>query len=273
MADGDRRVLLDEHERGRHADHGGAADDDGVLAGDLDPGAPEDLDGGVGRRRQEPVVAEAQQAGVERVDAVDVLGRIDRVDDGAQSDRRRERHLDDDAVDSRVVVELADRGRHARLGRLAFELDEARVDADRLAAAQDPVEVDRRRRVAPDDDDARPGGRPRFAVNAATSSATARPDLRGDGRALQEPGPGGRASSSRGLRPGSGRAARRCATTSRVSAARRSTSWRSSSTRAVISCSKSGSPDRRQVDEDVGRRAAGCGLAEQRRDVRGRSRR
>ena len=70
------------------------------------PGAAQDLDRGVGRRRQEAVVAEAQEAGVERVDAVDVLGRVDGVDDRAQADRRRQRHLDDDAVDGGVVVEL-----------------------------------------------------------------------------------------------------------------------------------------------------------------------
>ena len=62
-------------------------------------GAPQDLDRGVGRGRQEPVVAEPEQAGVQRMDAVDVLGRVDRVDDRAQPDRRRQRHLDDDAVD------------------------------------------------------------------------------------------------------------------------------------------------------------------------------
>ena len=121
--------------------------------GDLDPGPAQDLDRGVGRRRQEAVVAEAEQAGVERMDAVDVLGRIDRVDDRAQADRRRERHLDDDAVDRRVVVEVADRRDDRRLGRLALELDEPGVDADLGAAAQDPLEVDGRRGVAPDDDD------------------------------------------------------------------------------------------------------------------------
>ena len=80
------------------------------LPCDLDPGPAQDLDRGVGGRRQEAVVAEAEEAGVERMDAVDVLGRIDRVDDRAQADRRRQRHLDDDAVDRRVVVELADGG-------------------------------------------------------------------------------------------------------------------------------------------------------------------
>ena len=81
VADGDRRVLLDQQERGRHADHGRTADDGRVAARDLDPGAAQDLDRGVRGGRQEPVVAEPQEAGIERVDAVDVLGRVDGVDD------------------------------------------------------------------------------------------------------------------------------------------------------------------------------------------------
>ena len=46
--------------------------------------------------------------------------------------------------------------RHRRLGGLALELDEPAVDADLGAAAQDPLEVDRRRRVLADDHDAQP---------------------------------------------------------------------------------------------------------------------
>ena len=97
---------------------GRAADDDRVATGDLDPGAAQDLDGGMGGRRQEPVIAEPQQPGIERMDAVDVLGRIDRVDDRAQPDRRRQRHLDDDPVDGRVGVELAE-GRDDRPASVA----------------------------------------------------------------------------------------------------------------------------------------------------------
>ena len=78
-----------------------SADDDRVAALDLDAGAAQDLDRGMRGRRQEAVVAEAQQAGVQWMDPVDVLGRIDRVDDRAQPDRRRQRHLDDDPVDGR----------------------------------------------------------------------------------------------------------------------------------------------------------------------------
>ena len=58
VADGDGRVLLDQQERGGHPDDRGATDDDRVAAGDLDPGAAQDLDRGMRRRRQESVVAE-----------------------------------------------------------------------------------------------------------------------------------------------------------------------------------------------------------------------
>ena len=60
VSDRDRRVLADQEERRRHADDRGPAHDDGPFALDLDPRPTKDLDGGVGRRRQEAVVAEAE---------------------------------------------------------------------------------------------------------------------------------------------------------------------------------------------------------------------
>ena len=78
------------------------------------PGAMDHLQRGMGRRGHEALVAEAEQAGVQRVDAVDVLERIDGVDHRPQPDARRERHLDDDPGDARVVVERADRRGRAR---------------------------------------------------------------------------------------------------------------------------------------------------------------
>ena len=87
-------------------------------AGERDVRALEDLDGGVRGRRQEPLVAEAEQAGVARMEAVDVLGGIERVDDGRERDPPRQRHLDDDAGDERVAVESLDSARRV--------LDEAR---------------------------------------------------------------------------------------------------------------------------------------------------
>ena len=53
VADRDRRVLAEEQERGGLADDVGPADDDGVPALELDAAEGEDLDRGVGGRRQE----------------------------------------------------------------------------------------------------------------------------------------------------------------------------------------------------------------------------
>jgi hypothetical protein len=157
VADGHGRVLADEQERRRHADDRRPADDDRAPAFDLDPAPSQDLDRGVGRRREEPVVAKPQQAGVQRVDPVDVLRRVDRVDDGSEPDRRRQRHLDDDPVDERVRVEGCDDLGHAALRRLALDLDEPPTDADQVAALEDLLEVDRRRRLATDDHDREAG--------------------------------------------------------------------------------------------------------------------
>jgi hypothetical protein len=76
------RVLADKQERCRHADDRRAADDDGPATLDRDPGATQDLDGSMGGRGQEPVVAQAKESGVQRVDPVDVLRRVDRIDHG-----------------------------------------------------------------------------------------------------------------------------------------------------------------------------------------------
>ena len=99
---------------------------------DLDAGPMDHLQRRVGRGRDEALVAEAQQAGVQRMDAVDVLERVDGVDDGPQPDARGKRHLDDDPVDLRVVVEPLDRrGELALLlrGGPALDVDERALDA------------------------------------------------------------------------------------------------------------------------------------------------
>jgi hypothetical protein len=153
VADRHRRVLADEQKRRRHAHDRRSADDDRPLPLDLDGGPAKDLDGGVGGRRKEPVIAEAEQPGVERVDPVDVLRRIDRVDDAPQPDGRRQRHLDDDPVDRRIVVERPDGLDEACLRRLTVDLDETAIDPDLLAAPQDLLQIHHRRRVAPADHD------------------------------------------------------------------------------------------------------------------------
>src|ERR1035437_7439273 len=101
----DRSVLTHEQQRRGLAHDIRPADNDHALAGDIDARALEDLDRGLSRCRKEAVVAERQQAGVAWMDAVDVLGRVYRVDHCAQWDVGRQRHLDDDPGDGRVGVE------------------------------------------------------------------------------------------------------------------------------------------------------------------------
>ncbi len=58
VEDADRAMLAQEQQRRRLADHVRTSDDDHALAGDLDPRTLQDLDRGLGRRRQEAVIAE-----------------------------------------------------------------------------------------------------------------------------------------------------------------------------------------------------------------------
>ena len=113
----------------------------------------------------------------------------------------------------------------------------------------------------------RPGGRPRAVRNGATSSATATRISSAIGPPSRSRAPPDPDTLTPARAPGSGRAARRGRRLPGVSAASRSTSWTSSSTRAVISSLELRVADRRQVDEHVGGRAAGGRLAEQRGDV------
>src|SRR4029450_3884924 len=99
------------------ADQQAAADDDHVAALDRDPLAAQQLDGadggagggGGGAAQQQPSL-------VPRVQAVDVLGRVDGVLDLDRVQPGRQRQLDQDAVDAVVGVEGGHRGQHVLLG-------------------------------------------------------------------------------------------------------------------------------------------------------------
>ena len=203
VADGHRRVVADEHERDRHPDDVRSADHDGLPARDRDVVAMEHLDRGVRGRRQEALVAEPEQTGIQGMDPVDVLGRVDRVDDGAEPDRGRERLLDDDPGDRRIVVQLPDRtdrpglelGAPSGVGRdvigrdvVLLDLDQPATDPGGLARPQDLTEVDGRRRVATDEDDDQRRGVHRWPRRRPVDVVLDRgPDLRRDRRTEQEP--------------------------------------------------------------------------------------
>ena len=70
--------------------------------------------------------AREEQPGVDGMEAVDVLDRIDGADDAALVDLRGQRQLDEDAVDRVVGVQLRDEVEQLALGRL---LRQAQVSA------------------------------------------------------------------------------------------------------------------------------------------------
>src|SRR6202012_4877554 len=68
VADGDGGGVVEEHGGGGFADDVGAADDDGVLAGDGEVAALEDLDDAGGGAGREAGLAGEQAAGVDGVE-------------------------------------------------------------------------------------------------------------------------------------------------------------------------------------------------------------
>ena len=197
------------------------------------------------------------------MEAVDVLGRIERVDHGGQRDPLGQRHLDDDAGDERVGVEPLDLGADGRRRGAARDLDEAALDADLRARLEDLVEVDGRRRVPPDDED-----RERRACSRAChgTRATSFSTLARISAAIGAP------SRSLGPSPDAGVTRRRTSTARAVSPLR-TTSL--SEVRVALDLvgellraaeQLAGRPvvaDRRQVDVDVRRGRARGGDAEQ----------
>jgi hypothetical protein len=108
MGDGHRRAFAEQQHRHRLADDVGAADHHRVLAARLAKLRLQQVQAAERRARHQRVEAGRQPPGVERVEAVDVLGRVDRGDHPRGVDLRRQRQLDEDAVDALVGVELRD---------------------------------------------------------------------------------------------------------------------------------------------------------------------
>ena len=103
VADGDGGVALEQQVRDRLADDLAAADHDRVRALELDVVLVQEGQDPERRRGNVRRLAEVELAGVERVEAVDVLDRLDGADDAVLVDAVRERQLDEDAVDGVVV--------------------------------------------------------------------------------------------------------------------------------------------------------------------------
>ena len=153
VAHGDGRARQQQLERHRPADEVRGADDDAVLALRGDAGLLEQARHAVRRAGPHQRVAQRQPADVERMEAIDVLGRIDRLDDVAFVDVIGQRHLHQDAVDRVVGVHLLDQRQQLGLRGGVGQVVADRDDAAFLAGEALVAHVDLRGRIVAHQDD------------------------------------------------------------------------------------------------------------------------
>ncbi len=97
------------------------------------------------------VPAEVEQSGVQRVEPVHVLHRVDGADDLRLVDLGRHRRLDEDAVDRVVGVQLLDELEHFLLARVDRQPYVPRLDPRLRRGFVLAADVDLRRGIVPDE--------------------------------------------------------------------------------------------------------------------------
>ena len=125
MRDRHRRILVEQQLHQRTADQIGAADHDRIHAFQRGMHALGQDDAAERRAWRQRGKAAGEPAGIVRMQAVDILGRIDGVDDGFGVDRFRQRQLHENAVHRGIAVELCDQRQQIGLrdvgGQLVLE--------------------------------------------------------------------------------------------------------------------------------------------------------
>ena len=151
VADRDGRVRLQEQHRGGPPDDLAAADDDRLLPGRVDAVRGQELHAADGRRGDVERRPEVEVAGVDGMEAVDVLVRRDGVRHLRLVDVPRQRKLHEDPVDLVVRVQLVDEGEHVGLRGVGRQPDVAGVDPRLGRCLVLPRDVDVRGRVVADE--------------------------------------------------------------------------------------------------------------------------
>ena len=152
MADGHGAVAVQQQHCHRLADDVGASDDDALLALRVDAVLVQNLHDARRRARLEVKIADHDLADVDRMERIDILARIDRVDDSLLADVLRYRHLAQNAADVLVVVQLADEREQFLLCGLLRQCILFGIDAALLAGALLVADIDLARRILTDDD-------------------------------------------------------------------------------------------------------------------------
>ena len=193
VADRDRGAGLGEHERDGHADNRGAADHDGLCPYNRGAGSFQDFERSVRSGGNEALEPEPEQPSVEGMDAIDVLGRVDRVDHGPDADALGEWHLHDDPRNLVIAAQGAHCGREfARLTCriVSGHIDQTALDTDRRTGLENAVEVHHGRRRPATDHDREARRVALLASEGGDILGDAGADLVGDRASLEEAGPG-----------------------------------------------------------------------------------
>ena len=123
-------VFVQQQDRHGLAHNVAAAHDDGVLTGDGNVAALENLDHARRRAGRERRAAGKQAARIDGMKSVHVFRRIDRIQQTLGVDVRGQRKLDQDAVDLVARVELSDQRVHLFGGDGVGRRDEVAVDPE-----------------------------------------------------------------------------------------------------------------------------------------------
>ena len=123
---------------------------------------------------------------VVRVEPVHVLGGVDALQHGRRADVRRQRQLDEDAVDRRVRVQPVDQREELGLARGGGQVVRDRDDARFLAGAALVAHVDRRGGVVAHHDDGEPGPAARLPLEGVRARAHLAPELLRDPLAVDD---------------------------------------------------------------------------------------
>jgi hypothetical protein len=170
------------------ADDVGAPDDDGVAALEGDVVEAQGLHDAGGRAGATGRQPEVEAPHVDRVEAVDVLVRIDRCEHGVAVDLIGERQLHEDAVHGVVGVELPDGAEHGLLRRLPRQAHHPPGQAERLRGLLLLRHVDLRGGVVADEKGDQAGRPARALRESGGATARALLDALGDHLAAQGSG-------------------------------------------------------------------------------------
>jgi hypothetical protein len=188
VTQGDRRIRCGKHRGRRPADDGRTADHgDACTAKRRRRRHAQNFQNGSGGCRVDGRLADREQALIEWMSAVDILGRIDRFDEALLVEPLGKRPLEHDAVDGRFVDDAMDdrkcaRGVGGRADRHDLDLD-ARIGADPACG----LRIQQARAISFDDhDDAL--GRDSARVQRVRALFDALPDSERDGAAFEPDG-------------------------------------------------------------------------------------